>query len=150
MWGCLLALARHRHPGLLERLGSWRPFVLHPLGAFVMLALIGLNQPVFWFLTIPFTVTVSCLVVVYLVTYHCFISEGAGFRILNHPWVARVGILSYSIYLWQQLFLQPAELHRFWWQTYPANLPLCLVAASLSYYLLERPFLRLRARLRDA
>jgi len=150
MWGCLLALIRHRHPALLERLGSWRPLVLHPWGALIMVALIRLNQPAFWFLTIPFTVTVSCLVVIYLVNYHCFISDGVGFRLLNHPWIARVGILSYSMYLWQQLFLQPADTHRFWWQTYPFNLPLALLAACGSYYLLERPFLKLRARLREA
>jgi len=75
--------------------------------------------------------------------------EGFGFRLLIHPWVVRIGILSYSIYLWQQLFLNPADVHRFWWQTFPANLPLCFVAAGLSYYLLERPFLRLTERLRE-
>ncbi len=117
MWGCLLALIRHRRPALLQRLGSWRPFLLHPLFALLMLALIRLNQPAYWYLAIPFTVTVSCLGVCYLVNYHCFISPGIGFRFLNHPWIARVGILSYSIYLWQQLFLQPAETHLFWWQT---------------------------------
>ena len=107
MWGCLLALIRHRHPALLERLGSWRPLVLHPWGALIMVALIRLNQPAFWHLTIPFTVTVSCLSICYLVNYHCFVSRGFGFRLLNHPWVVRIGILSYSIYLWQQLFLHP-------------------------------------------
>jgi peptidoglycan/LPS O-acetylase OafA/YrhL len=148
MWGCLLALIRHRNPELLQRLGGWRPFLSHSMFALMMLALIRLNRPAYWYLAIPFTVTVSCLGVVYLVNYHCFISCGVGFRFLNHAWIARVGILSYSIYLWQQLFLQPAAAHRFWWQAYPANLPLSLLAACASYYLLERPFLRLRSRLR--
>lgn|GEM_PF-841531 len=66
-------------------------------------------------------------------------------RILNAPAVTWVGTISYSLYLWQQLFL--ARSHRAWFTSFPLNLLLAFAAATASYYLLEKPLGRLRARL---
>ena len=66
-------------------------------------------------------------------------------RLLNARPLVVIGTLSYSLYLWQQLFLNrhgSADVQRF-----PVNLVLVAVAAALSYYLVERPCLQLRVRL---
>jgi peptidoglycan/LPS O-acetylase OafA/YrhL len=78
---------------------------------------------------------------------------GFAHRVLNATPVAWLGILSYSLYIWQQLFLGhfagprlsafPLYDWRVWW--IPA-----LGAAVLSYYALERPIRRLRERFRAA
>ena len=66
-------------------------------------------------------------------------------RILNIAMVRWLGLMSYSIYLWQQLFCAPNEgLIRLAWY---AAVPLTLGAASLSYYLVEHPMQRLGHRL---
>jgi len=73
-------------------------------------------------------------------------------RLLNNPAVVYIGVLSYSIYLWQQPFLGKTDalnlsgdwkllLNPF------VQLPAIAVCAVLSYYLVERPMLRLRARI---
>jgi peptidoglycan/LPS O-acetylase OafA/YrhL len=65
-------------------------------------------------------------------------------RILNQPAVTFVGVLSYSLYLWQQVFLSAgssAALCRF-----PVNVAMAFALAMASYILLETPFLRLRSR----
>jgi peptidoglycan/LPS O-acetylase OafA/YrhL len=66
-------------------------------------------------------------------------------RVLNSAPFVYVGVLSYSIYLWQQVFLNresAAALNQF-----PANL-ICAAAASLlSFYAIERPSLALRRHL---
>jgi peptidoglycan/LPS O-acetylase OafA/YrhL len=63
-------------------------------------------------------------------------------RILNARPIAFVGVLSYSIYLWQQPFLREGHTLRF-----PLSI-LCIgVLALASYFCIERPMLRLRARI---
>lgn len=63
-------------------------------------------------------------------------------RILNARPIMALGVMSYSIYLWQQPFLNrnvDRSATRF-----PLNLVLTLVCAALSYYLVERVTLRFR------
>lgn len=67
-------------------------------------------------------------------------------RFLNWKPIAFLGLLSYSLYLWQQLFLNRNSTA--WVCTFPQNLTLAVAAALGSYFLLERPLLKLRSRLR--
>jgi peptidoglycan/LPS O-acetylase OafA/YrhL len=69
-------------------------------------------------------------------------------RILNARPVAWVGVISYSLYLWQQLFL--ARHHPAWYTRFPLNIVLTFLVATASYHLVEQPFLRLRERLEGA
>jgi peptidoglycan/LPS O-acetylase OafA/YrhL len=66
-------------------------------------------------------------------------------RLLNTRPLVFVGTLSYSIYLWQQIFLNRGSTSTI--SAFPLNLTLALMAALVSYYLVERPFLRWRPRL---
>jgi peptidoglycan/LPS O-acetylase OafA/YrhL len=66
-------------------------------------------------------------------------------RLLNWKPMAFLGVLSYSIYIWQTFFLHvanPTLLNR-----YPWNLLCLLGTALLSYYFVEQPSLRLRDRI---
>ena len=82
------------------------------------------------------------------------LSPQAGlFRALNWPWIRRIGVWSYSIYIWQQIFCADPRifgLRPVWWMTYPGWLVPVFLAAVVSYYGLERPLLKLRSRLRSA
>jgi peptidoglycan/LPS O-acetylase OafA/YrhL len=64
-------------------------------------------------------------------------------RLLNWGPIVYVGALSYSLYLWQNAFLNPN------WGAWPARLPvnllLAFAMAIVSYYIVERPFLRLKS-----
>lgn len=66
-------------------------------------------------------------------------------RVLNWPAIAFAGVLSYSLYLWQQLFLNDESSS--WICAFPQNLLLAFAAALASYLLVEAPFLRLRMAL---
>lgn len=72
-------------------------------------------------------------------------------RLLNARWITHVGVLSYSIYLWQTLFLHHMNVDVFagasWLGSFPLNWLGILVAAQISYMLVEQPSLHLRNRL---
>ena len=67
--------------------------------------------------------------------------------ILNWRPLMYVGVLSYSLYVWNPLFLN-AETH---WlvNVFPLNFIGIFAAGACSYYLIERPVLRLKDRLRN-
>jgi peptidoglycan/LPS O-acetylase OafA/YrhL len=101
--------------------------------------------------TVPFGETSQAIGFAILLLHS--VSEPARFfyRALNWRWVCEIGVLSYSIYIWQQIFCSnPSKfgLGKVWWMTFPVWIASALLVASLSFYCLERPFLRLRARFR--
>ena len=67
--------------------------------------------------------------------------SGLTYRLLNNRPMVALGMVSYSLYLWQQLF--------FGWPgtSVPLAVTAALMAAVLSYTLLERPLAGLRRRL---
>jgi peptidoglycan/LPS O-acetylase OafA/YrhL len=58
-----------------------------------------------------------------------------------------IGRISYSLYLWQQVFLAPGWIQPRAWQRWPWNVLEAVAVAALSYYILERPLLRVGRRL---
>lgn len=65
-------------------------------------------------------------------------------KFLELGWMRWLGRLSYSLYLWQQLFLVPGA--KYPWsllQSFPVNCGLLLLVAALSYRFVERPMIRL-------
>ncbi len=67
-------------------------------------------------------------------------------RFLNRKPLVFIGTLSYSLYLWQQLFLDRTSTA--WHNSFPQNVVFAVIAALLSYTLLEQPLMALRHRLR--
>jgi peptidoglycan/LPS O-acetylase OafA/YrhL len=66
-------------------------------------------------------------------------------RFLELPPLVCLGRISYGLYLWQGVFLEPLwRGTRHWWLRFPANLVVILAVASASYYLVESPVIRWR------
>jgi len=66
------------------------------------------------------------------------------YALLNSLPVMCLGAISYSLYLWQQLFLDRSSAAA--WTTFPLNLVLSLALAAASHHLVEQPGLKLRER----
>ncbi len=63
--------------------------------------------------------------------------------VLLNSWpVLWLGAISYSLYLWQQVFLSRGSASP--WRAFPQNLALSVLLAIVSYHCVERPFLALR------
>lgn len=69
-------------------------------------------------------------------------------RFLEWQPVAWLGRISYSLYLWQGMFLIAAWEHPTgWWRQWPTNLVMCFGASVLSYYFVEQPMIQYGRRL---
>ena len=140
--GCLLAGLRgrlHRNPVYLRLLSS-RLFVAIPCS----IALFGIvlsGRPRISY-AVGETITIICigLCIDWCVTFH----TGRVGQVLNWRPMVKIGILSYSIYLWQQLFMnrETASI----WTSFPLNIILTAGAALASYYVIEEPALGLRRK----
>jgi peptidoglycan/LPS O-acetylase OafA/YrhL len=67
---------------------------------------------------------------------------------LNWGWMRYLGTISYSIYLYQQVIVGPVEKLVGGWPAIalPATVLAVIAAASASYWIIERPFLRVKDR----
>jgi peptidoglycan/LPS O-acetylase OafA/YrhL len=140
--GCVLALARDRleASARYRRLLDARWFWAIPIAC---AALTVITRP--WFgLGIAMTLANAGIA---LAVHRCITRPfGAVGAFLEHPAVVRIGVLSYSLYLWQQLFLNRHA--GAWLNAFPVNIALAFAAAALSYIAIERPFLRISEALR--
>lgn len=70
-------------------------------------------------------------------------APGLAFRLLTHPWMVGVGLVSYSLYLWHQPVFAFAHVRSLQEPTLVVMLPLALLSllmAYLSWRYVERPF----------
>jgi peptidoglycan/LPS O-acetylase OafA/YrhL len=140
--GCLLAGLAPRLGGdpRYQRVLASRWFVLVPVLA-VLLSFTPYTK-------VRWGIATTCVNVAIALTIDWAVRNAAAGRVgrvLNYRPIKFLGVLSYSLYLWQQLFLN-RESHSVL-AAFPQNLVLAVSAAMLSYALVESPFLRLRTRL---
>jgi peptidoglycan/LPS O-acetylase OafA/YrhL len=144
MFGCALALVQNspRLDGFAKRVLNW-PGMLLALCFFLFLS--GyLNYRFQGYYLLPFGYTFEAITISYLLLYFVRSPDSVGGRLLNSRFLVHVGVISYSLYLWQQLFL--TDLLRSRLSNFPVNLIAAFVAAELSWRLVEQPALRLRQR----
>ncbi|HUO87577.1 MAG TPA: hypothetical protein VMU08_00270, partial [Rhizomicrobium sp.] len=122
--GAITYLLLHRDVPRRLR-GHWMPLVLGMLGFALSFKIIP--DP------IKYSLGTTCLAA----SLVCMNRAPAfALSILEHPLLVRLGIWSYSIYLWQQPFFRVAtDLHIPRWQL----LPLAAATALASFYGVEQP-----------
>lgn len=135
--GCVLAIARKwlgSQPRYLAFLGS-RLFLLVPVVA--VLPMFLTDRPrLLGLLGIPL-MNVAIALTIDRVTR-------IPIRLLNLAPLRFIGILSYSLYIWQEAFLNRDSTS--WICAFPQNVVFALATACASYYLIEKPFLKLKHR----
>ncbi len=139
--GCLLA----EWSDWLER-QSWYLWLFQPACSAALLGLILICNRYMGYTAFS-TLGTSAINVSLAILVHrsVFYSRDWFGRFLNWRLVSFVGVLSYSLYLWQEPFLSRSNA---WINAFPQNLALTVAASLGSYLLLERPLLALRQHFR--
>ena len=133
-YGCLGAILLATRAASLKRFFEKFSLLVFVLAIFVLLipAFVGLGMGM------------QSFGFIFLLLQSVLLPQYKPFQVLNNRWVVKVGILSYSLYIWQQLVFLFWPVPKFWFLA----LPMTFVAAWISYNFLEKPFLSLRSRFR--
>jgi peptidoglycan/LPS O-acetylase OafA/YrhL len=141
MVGCALTLATSLHVGshLLHTLA--RPIWLIPIAGYLFLLAPWLEASYRGSFYLPLGITLTslcCGMIVLACTRH---PDSLAGRFLHLSWLRHIGLISYGLYLWQQMFTGPDT------RWFPLNLLCIVLCAEASYRLIEQPCFRLRDHL---
>lgn len=145
--GCLLALLRDdpRWQRFHRRfINAWSAAIMLAI-AFVLAPYAGakLTHGVGACLAIAFGTSLTALSLGGILVYVVENPRSLAGRFLNLGLLRHIGVISYSLYLWQQFFAYNKTLG-----AGPYAYLLMLLAAEASFWLIEKPVLRLRTRLK--
>jgi peptidoglycan/LPS O-acetylase OafA/YrhL len=152
LWGVAAALiSRSKYRKISSLQGCLtKPFVLYALGA--ILAAIAASEwlmPLNWKLNFFLLTAKAVLIPILLLTTVTQSKSWVG-HLLENSVLRWIGRLSYSIYIWQQLFLvwRPSLSQGMSpWQNFPLNLVGVVLISCASYYFIEQPFVKMGHRI---
>lgn len=167
LWGCAAAMIE-QEDGFAGACRSLRPFSRPILGALLALGLLSFRLSWRWGGSIDYTTrfgfTANAAIVAALILWIRGYPDSLPVRFLGLAPLAWAGRLSYSIYLWHRVAFQAGErASRALLGFSPGQIPpqsaagaraashaiwlgAIVLVPALSYYLIEKPFLRLKAR----
>ena len=89
---------------------------------------------------------VSAILIGYIIITNIMPAKDFIFNILNAKILKTVGVLSYSIYIWQEIFTSGEKRLPNFMVTFPFNIVCIIVISCCSYFFYERYFLKLKSR----
>jgi peptidoglycan/LPS O-acetylase OafA/YrhL len=145
MFGCLLALSQNTDPfyRLLARLSKPLYLSFAAIYLFLVDPLLAYHFRGLYILPFGFTLEGIGITLIVFSVLHQPDSRVA--TLLRYKYLIWTGLISYSLYLWQQVFLTPMNKTVF--GVFPINLVFAFIIAAASYYLVEKPVLRMRPKL---
>jgi len=152
--GCTLALLIGYWGSQIETVVGKKPHLFILLGlTLIIIPLIATRLLILGFFTVPLTVTFNAIGVALLILVSLIRPDLACFRCLEWKPVAAVGVISYSLYLWQQLFCTSAKDYGListpWFLSFPFWIMASFCAAVISYNFIEKPFISLKSRIQS-
>jgi peptidoglycan/LPS O-acetylase OafA/YrhL len=150
MVGCIAGLVFKKD--WVGRWAAYRPGLGRVIAsALLIIPPILTNYLLLGLLTVTIGPLIQAVGAAYLVLSCVLVRKGALYRLLNFSPLVYIGLMSYSLYVWQQVFFfaTPADfgLSRSLIFQFPIDLFIAIGAGCLSYFGLERPLAGLRRAL---
>ncbi len=142
--GCLLAMRRgwlHEKQWYRQILDSKLMYIV-PVAIFLIHTQIDYEN-----LDLGVLFSVNNILIALLIDWSVTHFNNVAGRVLNSSPFVTVGVMSYSIYLWQQPFLNPDPASKYF--AFPYNLLGFAVFVGISYFVVEKFSLRFRKRYED-
>lgn len=139
--GCLLAMRRtwlHEKQWYRQILAS-KLMYLAPLAIFLINTEIDYEN-----LDLGILFSINNVLIVLMIDWAVTHFDNAAGRVLNSAPFVTIGVMSYSIYLWQQPFLNPEPSSKYF--AFPYNLLGFAVFVGISYFVVEKMSMRFRKR----
>jgi peptidoglycan/LPS O-acetylase OafA/YrhL len=143
LWGMILAFGLYAPASrawLQRHLSSFLCVVVIVASAFLLTK----------FESEPFRRTVVAAAMPILIGYTVLNAQSLAGAVLELSPLRWLGRLSYSLYIWQMLFLPEQSRPLGAFQDFPLNLICPFLCAAASYYLVEKPMIKLGHRLANA
>lgn len=138
MMGCLLSLAIDMNIWQRAMKIALHPAV--PIAAIIFLVAVDTRAEQRWkgmyFGTVG--ISIENVAIAGILLYAVFRDQSLLAKVLNLKLLRHLGAISYSLYLWQQLFTGPPD------HLFPLNIVWIVACAEISYLLVERPSFRIR------
>ncbi|MBS1627453.1 MAG: acyltransferase [Bacteroidetes bacterium] len=113
---------------------------------------VSARKMILGFITVPLGALIQSVSIIILIIYT--IEKKSLFSwFLNTKVMVFIGVCSYSIYVWQQLFLLtqnkdffPQSAPQYWFSKFPVNIVMIFIVSTISYYFFERFFLKFKEK----
>ena len=140
--GCLFSIICLKGIITKELFGKLNPLIMKILITIAIFALYHTDavSPSSIYINLVISLFVALLLVLNL-----FFTDDYFYKFLNLKLVAKIGVLSYSIYIWHLLILNN-KVFPTYISAFPQNIVVILAVAVMSYYLWEKKFLNLKKR----
>jgi peptidoglycan/LPS O-acetylase OafA/YrhL len=152
MIGSLAAIYLMQQPALIEKVVKIRPGLVRILAVATMALPVVLSRHlIFGAFTVTLGPTLQSLSATYLICSYANHRHGISYTVLNNVMLWYIGMLSYSLYVWQQLFFTEPATYGFTHPMlleWPMNVIGLFLTAIISYHFFERPLMSLRRNLR--
>lgn len=154
-FGCLCAvLLANRHEAIGNCLKKYSVLVCFIGSGLILIPYILHHRGMATYIMVPFNNSFQGAGFSILLLHSVTQSRWGVYQALNWRWVRQIGILSYSLYIWQQIFWTlpwaVSQTHgaapEWWVWIWPIP---AFIFAIISYYGFERPLLKLRSRYRN-
>jgi len=140
--GCLFSVLVFKYPVSKRVFGIGK--VVFNILAFFLILVIPYDD--LFNLESVFTGLLISLLIGYLIISNIILQNDIAFRFLNIKLLNIIGVLSYSIYIWQQIFTSMDKKLPGFMVNYPYNILCIIIVSCCSYYFYERSFLKLKSK----